>query len=60
MDDKQAITHLLQVLEKYELTDDEKEAVKKAIGIMSWTTLRTGAVKSMREKRIRKRTEALR
>ncbi|MDD2935489.1 MAG: hypothetical protein PHX25_03395 [Candidatus Pacebacteria bacterium] len=37
MDDKKSISILLKLLEKNTLTKDEKEAIKKAIGILGWT-----------------------
>ena len=51
MDDKKSIEILQRVLEKYSLTDEEKEAVRSAIGVFSWTSLSAGRIKSIKKKK---------
>lgn len=51
MDDKKAIELLTKMLEKYPLTNEEKEAVREAIGILAWSKLMEGRVKSMKKAR---------
>lgn len=60
MEDKEAMTHLLHVLEKYPVTEEEKQAIQTAIGILSWTSLRKGAVKNFVENREVKRKRNIR
>jgi hypothetical protein len=47
MEDKEALPYLIKLLENASLTAEEKEAVKTAIGVLSWTTLRKGMLKSL-------------
>jgi hypothetical protein len=57
MDDKRAIEILKSMLEKYLLTDQEKEAVREAIGILAWSKLMEGrkeGMKRARDKRLKK------
>ncbi|MDO8576006.1 MAG: hypothetical protein Q7R90_01695 [bacterium] len=54
MDDKKAIELLTKMLTKHPLTDEEKEAVREAIGILAWTKLMEGRVKSMKKGRDKK------
>lgn len=42
MEDSESVRILTRVLESYPLTDEEKEAVRNAIGLMSWTKLVEG------------------
>ncbi len=42
MEDTESVRILTRVLESYPLTDEEKEAVRNAIGLMSWTKLVEG------------------
>jgi len=42
MTDKEAIKLLTGMLTKYQLTDEEKEAIREAIGILSWSKLMEG------------------
>lgn len=51
MEDKDALVHLIKLLENPSLTEEQKEAVKMAVGVLSWTKLRKGALERMREKR---------
>ncbi len=46
MDDKEALTYLVEILGKYSLTEREKQAVQVAIGVLSWTKLKTGSLKN--------------
>ena len=49
MEDKEAIDFLMQLLEKYPLAEKEREAVRSAIGILSWTKLAEGRIKSLKK-----------
>ncbi len=51
MDHKVAAQILIKILEKYSLTDEEKEAVKTGIGILSWTYLSRSKIKALKAKR---------
>jgi len=42
MEDSKAVKILIAILKKYPLEDDEKEALKRAIGLMGWTKLVEG------------------
>ena len=56
MTDKEAIKLLTGMLTKYPLADEEKEAIREAIGILSWSKLIEGWTE--RKKRARdKRAE---
>lgn len=50
MDDKKAAEILIKLLKKNELDDEEKEAVKNAIGILSWTSLAKSRIKEQKKK----------
>lgn len=50
MDDKKAAGILMRLMEKYALEDEEKEAIKEAIGILSWTTLAKSRLKARKDK----------
>jgi len=50
MDDKKAATILIGLLEKYSLNGEEKEAIKSAIGILSWTYLSKSRIKRRKDK----------
>lgn len=54
MEDKQAIELLTEMLTKYPLSNEEKEAVREAIGILAWSKLMEGRVKSMKKGRDRR------
>lgn len=55
MEDKQAIEILTEMLKKYAFSEQEKEAVLDAIGILSWSKLGQarikGIAKSLKAKR---------
>lgn len=51
MDDKEAATVLIRLLETYPLTDKEREAVERGIGILSWTLLAKSQIKLRKAKR---------
>jgi len=51
MEDKKAITILLNLLDKHVLNAEEKEAVSDAIGILSWTSLSQSRIKALKAKR---------
>lgn len=53
MDDKQAAEILIKLLEKGHLSEEEKEALKVAVGILSWTSLSKSRIKSLKEKKER-------
>jgi len=55
MTDKEAIKLLTGMLTKYPLTDEEKEAIREAIGILSWSKLMEGWTE--RKKRARDKRE---
>jgi len=59
MDDKKSAKILIELLEKYKLTNKEKEAVKSAIGILSWTSLAKSRMNSLKSKQKNKLDEAL-
>ncbi|KKR20413.1 MAG: hypothetical protein UT48_C0018G0006 [Parcubacteria group bacterium GW2011_GWE2_39_37] len=50
MEDKKAITILMNLLKKQILTAEEKEAISSAIGIFSWTSLAKTRMKAIKEK----------
>lgn len=50
MTDKKAIVYLQQVLAKYPLDKDEKEAVLASIGLLSWTKLAENRIKTLKKK----------
>ena len=50
MDDKKAAAVLMDILKKYSLDEEEKEAIKAAIGILSWTSLAKSRVKNLKDK----------
>lgn len=51
MEDKHAITVLLQLEKKYPLSEEEKEALSNAIGILSWSSLAESRMKNRKDKR---------
>ncbi len=56
MQDKETIKILTSFLKKYPLTKKEIEAVKEAIGILSWSKLTEGYIdskKKARDKRLK-------
>lgn len=57
MEDKEAIKILTSFLKKYPLTKKEAEAVREAIGILSWTKLMEGYVNRRKKSRDKKLSE---
>lgn len=57
MNDKQAIDVFTKMLKKYSFTDEENEAIREAIGIMSWTKLVEGMKENMKRARDKKLEE---
>lgn len=51
MEDQKAITILKNLVSKNIFTNEEKEAVMTAIGILSWTSLSKSRVKAQKAKR---------
>ncbi len=51
MDDKQALAILRKLLDKYPLDAEEKEAVSKAIGMLSWSALGRSTLAAKKAKR---------
>ena len=56
MEDKEAIEILKGILEKHSLDEKETEAIRDAIGIMSWTKL----VEGWKDRKMRIRDKRLR
>ena len=48
MEDKEAIALLTELLTKYPLSGEEKEAVREAIGILAWTKLMEGRKETLK------------
>ncbi len=46
MEDKEAATILMKLLDKHLLSGKEKEAVLAAIGVLGWTTLSKSKIKA--------------
>jgi len=51
MNDKKAIEVLARLLEKGILSDEEQEAVRSAIGILSWSKLGESRIKTLKAKK---------
>ena len=51
MEHQKAIEVLTKVLNKHPLTDEEKEAVMTAIGLLSWGSLAKSRIKNLKAKR---------
>ena len=51
MEYKKAINILKSLLDKHPLTDEEKEAVMTAIGVLSWGSLAKSKIKALKAKR---------
>lgn len=51
MDDKKSIKVLLKLIEKSVLNTDETEAVRSAIGVLSWTSLAESRLRSIKAKK---------
>jgi hypothetical protein len=54
MDDKQAVKILSEMLKRHEFSEEEKEAVRTAIGILGWTKLLEGYQENRKRARDRK------
>lgn len=54
MDDTKAIDVLTRMLKDPRLSEDEREAVKEAIGILAWSKLAEGRIASMKRARDRR------
>lgn len=50
MDDKKAAAILMNLLKNDSLNGEEKEAIKSAIGLFSWTSLSKSRIKLRKEK----------
>ena len=57
MTDKEAIKLLTGMLTKYPLTDEEKEAIREAIGMLGWSKLMEGRVEGMKRARDKREEE---
>ena len=57
MNDKETIAILQRLLERGVLTPEESEAVRSAVGVLSWTTLADSRIKGLKEKKERDRRE---
>ncbi|HEY4527143.1 MAG TPA: hypothetical protein VJK53_04865 [Candidatus Paceibacterota bacterium] len=57
MEDKEAIEILKKMLQKHSCEGEEKEAVHTAIGILGWTKLIEGRVKTIKKARERRMRE---
>ncbi len=58
MEDKEAIEILTQLIEKYPLSEKEKEAVSSAIGALGWMKLGNQRIKNIiRAKKAEKKKE---
>lgn len=51
MESKQAVNILIKMLESHSFSAEEDEAVKTAIGILSWTMLSDSRMKDQKAKR---------
>lgn len=47
MEDKTAINILMRMIEKHSLSGEEKKAILAAVGILSWSKLGEGRIKSI-------------
>lgn len=54
MDDKEAAKVLESILKKYDLSDEEKEALRQAIGVLGWTKLIEGYTENRKKARDKK------
>jgi hypothetical protein len=52
MDDKKATDILIRLLDKYLFSNEEKEALATAIGVLSWTSLAKGSIKARKDKKV--------
>ncbi|KKU79267.1 MAG: hypothetical protein UY04_C0013G0012 [Parcubacteria group bacterium GW2011_GWA2_47_7] len=51
MDDKKAAEILLMLIEKGVLNEEEMEAVRSAVGVLSWTSLAESRLKNLKAKK---------
>jgi len=51
MEYKKAISILTDLLDKYSLDPEEKEAVTTAIGVLGWVSLSKSRIKALKAKR---------
>ncbi|MES2135310.1 MAG: hypothetical protein V4449_03665 [Patescibacteria group bacterium] len=54
MQDKQSIAVLMDLLKKYPLTTEEKDAISNAIGILSWSSLAESKIQGLKERKNRR------
>lgn len=54
MEDKEAVAILIRMLEKESLSAQEREALKTAVGLLGWTKLIEGRMKSIKRSRDRR------
>ena len=54
MDEKKVIEILTNLLKTHALSDDEKEALRTAIGTLAWTKLSEGYIENRKKARDRK------
>jgi hypothetical protein len=45
MDDKTALNVLLKLLDRYSLNAEEREAVRTAVGVLSWSSVAKNSIK---------------
>jgi hypothetical protein len=50
MDDNKAIAILMNLKNKYKLSGEEQEAIKAAIGILTWSVLGKSRIRSRKSK----------
>lgn len=51
MEDKEAVKILLEMIEKYPLTEEEKEAISAGAGVLAWTSLSQSQIKARKAKK---------
>jgi hypothetical protein len=51
MKDSKAIEILRQLLDKYSLTEEEREAIRAALGILAWTKLSESRLENLKKKK---------
>ncbi len=51
MDYKRSANNLINLLKKYSLNAEEKDAVKTAIGVLAWAALSESRIKGLKAKR---------
>jgi hypothetical protein len=58
MDDKEAAKILLELVDRYSLSGEDKEAVLNAVGVLGWTSLGKSRLKAMGKARQAKRRKS--